>query len=94
MNCLYSHEGGAYCDKHDHGAVSVGCCGKESCPDRKVLTNADRIRAMSDEELADWVEILLCPSNCPDEQMGEACARTSCDGCWLSWLKATAEVDE
>ena len=41
MNCIHSHEGGAYCDKHDHGAVTVGCCGEESCPDRKVLTRDD-----------------------------------------------------
>ena len=41
MKCIYSHEGGAYCDKHDHGAVTVGCCGEESCPDREVLTTAD-----------------------------------------------------
>lgn len=59
----------------------------------KPMTNADRIRAMTDEELADWIELLLCPENCPDEQMGEACARTSCDGCWLSWLKSPVEVD-
>ena len=41
MSCIYSHEGGAYCDKHDHGAVTVGCCGEESCPDREVLTRDD-----------------------------------------------------
>lgn len=41
MNCIHSHEGGAYCDKHDHGAVTVGCCGEESCPDREVLTRND-----------------------------------------------------
>lgn len=34
MKCIHSHEDGAYCDKHDHGAVTVGCCGEESCPDR------------------------------------------------------------
>lgn len=57
------------------------------------MTNGDAIRQMSDEKLAEWIELLLCPSNCPDEQMGEACARTSCDGCWLSWLKSPVEVD-
>ena len=39
--CIYSHEDGAYCDKHDHGAVTVGCSGEENCPDKRVLTMAD-----------------------------------------------------
>ena len=65
------------------------------CPaDCKPKTNADRIRAMTDEEMADWIELLLCPLNCPDEQMGEAFERTSCDGCWLSWLKSTVKEGE
>ena len=51
------------------------------------MTHADEIRAMTDEELAEWIELLLEPSNCPSEDMGERCARTSCDGCWLSWLR-------
>ena len=53
--CIYSHDDGAYCDKHDHGAVTVGCCGEDKCRDRKALTNADRIRAMTDEELAEYL---------------------------------------
>lgn len=34
------------------------CCSHQGCPDRweeKPKTNADRIRAKSDEELAEWV---------------------------------------
>lgn len=54
MNCIHSHEGGAYCDKHDHGAVTVGCCGEESCPDREVQTNGDLVRQMSDDGIEDW----------------------------------------
>ena len=57
-------------------------------------TNYDLLVSKTPEELADWIELLLCPSNCPDEQMGEACARTTCDGCWLSWLKSPVEVDK
>ena len=60
------------------------------------VTNADRIRAMSDEELA----IILaegchntreCPTICapiyPFDEVVESCAK-----CWLEWLKQ--EVDE
>ena len=35
----------------------------QSCPDKgqtNKLTNADRIRAMTDEELADWLEPRTC----------------------------------
>lgn len=51
--CLYSHEDGAYCDKHDHGAVTVGCCGEENCPDRKVWTNYDRMHNANIDQLAE-----------------------------------------
>lgn len=92
MKCIHSHEDGAYCDKHDHGAVTVGCCGEESCPDREVLTNADRLRSMTDEELADYhTKMCGCPPGhdpifCGIETIG-------CKGCWLSCLKAPVEVD-
>lgn len=54
-------------------------------------TNADRIRAMSDEELAD-----LCSSPCPQpyEHTGSyRCyehSKDRCLDCWLDWLKSPA----
>ena len=56
--------------------------------DFKPMTNYDRLISKTPEELAEWIELILEPSNCPDEEMGEACCRTSCEGCWLSWLKS------
>lgn len=50
---------------------------KRECPD-VVFTNADRIRSMSDEELASWLEY----------EGGGACAEV-CG--WLEWLRKTAE---
>lgn len=89
--CIYSHDDGAYCDKHDHGAVTVGCCGEDKCPDRKALTNADRIRAMTDEELADFeLGRMCCPPGKPGcEENNLTC--DSCYQCWLKWLKQEAE---
>lgn len=55
-------------------------------------TNADRIRAMSDEELA-----VLCEDGCPPHDHrcpdleGEIGMKENCQRCWLEWLKA--EVD-
>lgn len=53
------------------------------------MTNADRIRAMTDEELADWLKyerISVCP---PDTghihcNISDICADRKC---WLDWLK-------
>lgn len=50
------------------------------------MTNADRIRSMSDEELATflyhaWNNASWCmvKDHCPDED--------SCFPCWLDWIK-------
>lgn len=90
MKCIYSHEGGAYCDKHDHGAVTV-------CHDLKVQTNADRIRAMTDEELAQWIcchitECARCEGRHCDGQECEFRGGRSTG--LLRWLKSPVEVDE
>ena len=47
---------------------------------KKPITNADRIRRMSDEELAKWLEY----------EGGGACAEV-CG--WLNWLQSPAEED-
>lgn len=62
---------------------------------RPVATNADRIRSMSDEELAVLLEGCICPSDpCkkvvnrerqPDKKM--------CQSCWLDWLKQEVQND-
>jgi hypothetical protein len=55
---------------------------------KKTITNADRIRNMTNEELA---EILRNP--CADRVAEEICdAQQSCRGCLLEWLQA--EVKE
>ena len=49
------------------------------------VTNADRIRAMTDEELA---KIIVCQNN----RLGDDCFGGNCDECTLDWLKQ--EVDD
>ena len=67
------------------------------CGDDTPTTNADRIRAMTDEELAEWLDnmVLNCGGNnvpcsafCPTNIEGSADCRTA----WLDWLKQ--EVDD
>lgn len=63
-------------------------------------TNADRIRAMTDEELA---KLFLAHDeqlyrHCPSDKRAEDCyadlgkAFDACEKCWLDWLKSP-EVD-
>ena len=54
------------------------------------MTNADRIRAMSDEELAKK----LSDYTCPPSMDGEVCHEARCQKCWLEWLKAPAKEGE
>lgn len=65
------------------------CC---RCDSRK--TNADRIRNMSDEELAKFLDIVEqdgissqytgVPCDC-------CCEKTECSKCWEEWLRSEAE---
>ena len=53
---------------------------------KRKQTNADRIRAMSDEELAD---VVVCPHTGNWDLCGDDCKK-----CRLEWLKQPAEVSE
>lgn len=47
------------------------------------FTNADRLRSMTDEELAEWLPFKTGACN-----MNEKCGNDyTCDACWLDWLK-------
>lgn len=61
---------------------------KNSENSEKTRTNADRIRAMSDEELAIFLGDVDCcnPNHC---EPGMYCGR-----CWLGWLRSPAEESE
>lgn len=66
-------------------------CMDECCPEFEgvPMTNADRIRAMSDEELAKFLDD--CNSHgcvCPARD-----CRATCHECIVDWLKQPAEVD-
>ena len=53
----------------------------------KQQTNAQKIRAMSDEELAKIIEHELgCPVTGDCEKMSK-----DCKACWLDWLQQQAE---
>ena len=72
---------------------SLGECDQpETCASYiPVITRADKIRAMSDDELADLIirEIGYCAPTGDCEK-----SSNDCRACWLDWLKQSAEVDE
>lgn len=59
--------------------------------EKRSLTNADRIRAMSDEELAEY-HADNC--GCPHDPIVFGCrmATIGCIGCWLDWLREESET--
>ena len=59
----------------------------------KAQTNADRIRAMTDEELA---ELLLdgCRSSKCDDQPQNELGSVNCFQCRVTWLQQPAEEDD
>lgn len=81
--------------KNDGTAICACCSNYMGVPDRweaKPITHADRIRAMSDEELAGyltdvWYGLEETPGMC------DVCYKDSvqkCSECWLDWLKQEA----
>ena len=57
---------------------------------KKVITNADKIRKLSDEELANFIEDAVCPPELIWKPPYE-CEKDMCPKCWLAWLQAEVE---
>ena len=58
----------------------------------KKKTNADRIRAMTDDELADMFDKEVSGGViCPPNHTHKYCAAGDCQKCWLDWLKQEAK---
>lgn len=59
---------------------------------QKPITNADRIRAMSDEELAEFFHDMVQDCGCNNVPCQQFCkAARSCELAWLNWLKKEVE---
>lgn len=70
----------------------------ENCTEYYPLTNADRIRAMTDEELAIFISDMSRCDGCKAKSLETAhpCKGlyVGCKGNWLDWLKQDAERSE
>lgn len=85
-----------FCDKcyYNHILEEKGIPPTEYEAKPKPQTNADKLRAMSDEELAEWLATVpmsyedVCPNPIPKECNGGD--RETCIQCWLDWLRQEA----
>lgn len=76
-NCKYITKNGR-CGLKGSYAYRHGCFGEDMCRCREPMTNADRIRTMSDEELAEFLIDLADDGNLRIRD----------------WLKQTAEEED
>lgn len=86
MKCVHNENG--RCNLFSNDWVDSTCTNDEDCPYRNPITNADKIRAMTDEELVEWHKNLIegyCPRPASD-------CLSDCEECWRIWLKQ--EVQE
>lgn len=85
--CVYCTEGG-YCKKYSDDEATSWCV-LGPCKDEKP-SNADRIRAMTDMELAK--ELSRIHGTCDWCPMHDDCDGENCDGQLLDWLKQETET--
>lgn len=61
----------------------------------KPITKGDKLRASTDEELAEWIETIASCSLCPFKDKickgGRVESRASCKRHWLDWMMQEAE---
>lgn len=97
--CVYYKPGGL-CEKYSTDGITSYCV-QGPCPDQS-LSNSDRIRAMSDEELADiFLRADFC--KCCEHEKGGVCnficaypnipIYEGCRQAALKWMKQPVEVD-
>ena len=92
INCRTCRSGKTCNVANAHG-YWVGACVRYS--PEKPMTNADKIRQMSDEELAEFItgaayDFVERPGMC---DVCDTVTVQHCKGCWLDWLKQEVESD-
>lgn len=82
-NCKYITKNGR-CGLKGSYAYRHGCFGEDMCRCREPMTNADRIRSMSDEELAQFLNQWGTSTRAWQKDKGET----------MYWLQQPAEEDD
>ena len=79
----------ATCKLGKKGCFNDGRCHAHVNCENKIMTNADRIRAMSDEELAEFLKTYFtCEYECAAAKDGCIC---DCSGTIMDWLQSEVE---
>ena len=81
-----------HCEKFTDEKYTSWCYGKDyPCKDRRI-SNADRIRAMTDEELAEWfIKVQDDVADYYDGGHAFAPELPTMENSWLDWLKQEAQ---
>ncbi|MBS6586165.1 MAG: hypothetical protein KH345_08420 [Eubacterium sp.] len=74
-------------------AVSFVRPEQQSQPASEARTNLDRIRAMSAEEIAEWVDLNLECCSCPISSQVYSCETTNCVATFIKWLNSPVKED-
>lgn len=61
-------------------------------PKKKAMTNADKIRSMTDKELADWIAEIIDCWHCP--VYDKCCQPKCCNEIIKDWLQQEAESND
>ena len=85
--CIYRTVDGKCEFWSDYGKGIVSYCDFEDCEEKKP-SNADRIRSMTDEVLAEFESTIGCH---PDARRETCLGVDRCAECWLDWLRQEAE---
>lgn len=94
MKCRFEHDG----DCCNSGATQYMCKCKQPCYTIIPITNADRIRAMSDKELASFLADRFANESCNRLSECNMVTATQMEAirhtwycCWMDWLEQPAE---
>ena len=88
MKCRFEHRG----DCCNIGSLWYLCKCEQPCDTIVPITNADRIRDMSDEELAEFIfEAPAVPCDMKISAMMKENNCNDCTSCIIEWLKQPAE---
>lgn len=85
-NCKYETSNGR-CGLKGSYAYRHKCFTEDLCKCHEPMTNAQKIRAMSDEELAEYIAGII------DDANSGSVIYSNRKEEWLEWLKQPAEVD-
>ena len=77
-----------YCERLNMYAGLLGCENGIA----KTKTNADRIRAMTDEELAQFLDCICKCVRYADYNWHDCTEYDDCNSCWHEWLRKEYET--